>query len=152
MSENHGEALLRCINREDSHRSLGEALDHQRAILRDLIARAEKAEAAAAALREKAREAYELLLGDVDHSAWHSGHCYEINRDGRGCVCGLSDALVIIREVWESRSALADEPGEKPNPARMCLACNFDMDEGGRSCPRCGSEDVEPPWRPGEEE
>ena len=36
--------------------------------------------------------------------------------------------------------------------SRTCLACHFGMDEGGRSCPRCGSEDVEPPWRPGEEQ
>jgi len=48
-------------------------------------------------------------------------------------------------------AALVDE-SEDHDPSKMCLACCKEIDEGGRSCPRCGSEDVEPPWRPGEEE
>lgn len=82
----------------------------------DLVARAEKAEAEVTRLLEGARDAYETLLGDTDHSAWHSEHCYIQRTFNRRveCVCGLDAALKRLRGMWE-HSTLADNPPKEPS-------------------------------------
>lgn len=50
--------------------------------------------------RSTAGKARELLLGDTDHSAWHSEHCYrKVAHKSAGCVCGLSEALRLLDEA-----------------------------------------------------
>jgi hypothetical protein len=45
----------------------------------------------------KIREAYEASVG-----AWHTWECYDANRSGDGCSCGLRTAQRLLREVLDS--------------------------------------------------
>jgi hypothetical protein len=57
-------------------------------------------------LRADARRAYERLLGGTDDRAWHSEHCYRSgsHRPGGDCICGLREALAILRAMWDAKA------------------------------------------------
>jgi hypothetical protein len=78
-------------------------------------------------IKEQLRVIYELLLGDTDSSPWHSQYCYVsgAHRDQNLCSCGLTEARMKLRDLFESLPMPSlEESLKEREPEESCSYCS----------------------------